>query len=103
MKAAHIHIFEKRILISLIAFIVLLVGMYGFLISSAIVNVIVREEMEQKISATYSHMSELESDYLAQKNAITLSLAYDLGFIDNKIKIFVIRTSLSGKELTLNQ
>ena len=102
-NTAQIHIFEKRIVISLLTLIALLVGMYIFFVSSSIVNALVREEIEQKITATYSHMSDLESKYLAQQNTITLQLAYELGFSDIKNKTFVTRTSLVGKELTLNQ
>ena len=102
-KAVHIHIFEKRILVSLIVLIAFLAGMYGFLLSSSVVNVLIREETEQKIMVMYSNMSDIESKYLTQKNHITLSLAYKLGFTDIQNKTFVTRASLLRKGLTFNQ
>ncbi len=99
----YIRISEKHVVVFLVGTILFLAGMYGFLVSSSIVNVVVRKEIEQEISRSYSRMSEIESEYLLLTNAITPSLAHELGFSDIQNKVFVTRTSVTRNELTLNQ
>lgn len=102
-QAAQIHVFERRALATLFSVMIVLVGLYGFLISTSIINVLVREEVGQNIADLHSYISDLESEYLMLKNSITLGLAYDLGFTDTAKKTFVTRKTLSSKGLTFNQ
>lgn len=102
-KAAQIHTLERHMLALLFFSAVLLMTLYIFFVSSSIVNVVVREEIEQEIATIYSDVGELEFTYLALKDDITLELAYDLGFTDIVGKTFVTRKSLSGRGLTLQQ
>ena len=101
--AAQVHSFERHAFMSTLVIVVLLSGLYIFLISASIFNVVARAETEQSIINLHSQIGELESDYLLRKNTITLILAYDLGFTDINEKTFVVRKSLSIKELSLNQ
>ena len=101
--AAQVHVFERRALAGLFGAIIILVGLYSFLISISIMNVLVREEIGQSIADLHSYIGELESEYLALKDSITPALAYDLGFIDTVEKTFVTRKTLSGRGLTFNQ
>lgn len=80
----------------------LLLGSYGYFVSKSIVNVIIREEIEQDLAKANSHLSILESGYIEKKNAINLELAYELGFENIADKKFVARKSLLGKRLTLS-
>jgi len=102
-RAAQVHSFERHVFMSMLIAVVLLSGLYIFLISTSIFNVLTRVETEQSIINLHSQIGELESDYLLYKNAITLMLAHDLGFTDINEKTFVVRKSLSVKELSLNQ
>ena len=101
--AAQVHVFERRAFASLFSAIIILVGLYGFFVSTSIINVLVREEIRQSIADLHSEISGLESNYLELKNSITLALAYDLGFTNTVKKTFVTRKTLSRKGLTFNQ
>jgi cell division protein FtsL len=73
-KVAQINKFEKRAFIVLAFAILTLAGFYGYFISKSIINVIVREEISSDVAAINGAISELETKYLEQKNAIGLSL-----------------------------
>lgn len=93
---------NKKIFWSLLALLVVLFGLYGYFISKSIVNVLVREEVEQNIVATNSEISSLEFAFLEQKNTISLNFAYERGWKDINRKEFVARNSELGNRLTLN-
>ena len=95
-------ILERRVFWIFIGTIILLLGLYSYFVSKSIVNVIIREEIEQDLARVNSHISSLEYDYLKKKNHINLKLAYELGFEDVRSKEFVTRKSLLGKRLTVS-
>lgn len=82
--------------------IILLAGLYGYFVSKSIINIIIREEIEQDLARVNAHMSSLEFDYIKKKNTINLELAYEMGFMDVQNKKFVTRKSLLGKRLTVS-
>jgi len=94
--------FERRIFWVFIMAIMLLLGSYGYFVSKSIVNVIIREEIEQDLAKVNSSISSLEYDYIVKKNSINLELAYSLGFKEAPNKKFVARKSLLSKRLTLS-
>jgi len=93
---------ERRVFWIFISVIVVLLGLYGYFVSKPIINVIIREEIEQDLAKAGAHISSLEYDYIEKKNNINLELAYELGFQDARSKIFVTRKSLLGKRLTVS-
>lgn len=76
--------------------------LYGYFVSASIVNVLVRKEIEQDITALHSHIGELEAAYLVQKNQITLSYAHAQGFSNISEKQFAIRRDGIASGLTVN-
>lgn len=97
----HTYDFGKKIFSLLIFLLSSLLLLYGYFISASIVNVLVREEVERDIADVSSHVSQLESQYLVQKNKITLEYAYTQGFSNITNKQFTARASLIGG-LSLN-
>src|SRR3989338_8118111 len=81
----------------LLGLCVFLSASYLALISLTISNVVAREQAERNISLMYSRVGELESSYLAEKNAITLSLARTLGYLDSSRVEFVSRAPLKNR------
>ena len=65
------HTLEKRIFWTILLLLASLVVLYIYFVSKSIVNVIVREEIEQDIVAMQTEISELESMYLQQKTVLT--------------------------------
>jgi len=73
---------------------------YVYFINQTILNIVARENLEGDIVALNSEISEMEFEYIAQKNKITLSYAYSVGFKDaNNVK-FASR-KLVGQGLSL--
>lgn len=101
--AAQPYLFERRFFIVLIFSIFILSGLYIFFVSSSIINVLVREEIELEMAKLHSQLGEVESTYITQKDAISIELAHSLGFTDVSKKTFITRKTLSSIELTLNQ
>ena len=96
------HTLEKRIFWTILLLLASLVVLYIYFVSKSIVNVIVREEIEQDIVAMQTEISELESMYLQQKNRINMPLAQSLGFRELPEREFVVRKSRLSTRLTLS-
>ncbi len=92
----------KRIFSVLVALAIFSFVLYGYFISVSVVNVLVRESASSDIVAISSKVSDLETQYLALKNEITIEYAYANGFKDIKDKRFTTRTSLANRGLTVN-
>ncbi|MCH7598058.1 hypothetical protein IID27_03430 [Patescibacteria group bacterium] len=95
-------VLKRRTFWIFISVIVLLIGLYGYFVSKSIVNVIIREEIEQDLAKVNAHISDLEYDYIKKKNTINLKLAYELGLRDVRNKKFITRGSLLGRQLTVS-
>ena len=95
-------VLERRAFWIFVIVIIALMGLYGYFVSKSIINVIIREEIEQDLARVNAHISSLEYDYIEKKNNINLELAYELGFEDTSSKKFVTRKSLLGKRLTVS-
>ena len=101
-RKASTFIIEKKIFWGLVTAICTLMALYGFFVSTSIVNVIVREEIEQEIAATNARISELEFDYIHKKNAINLEYAHAMGFNSPVAQTFVARRSTLSSRLSLS-
>jgi hypothetical protein len=94
-KAIQINKFEKRAFVALVFAILILAGLYGYFISKSIINVIVREEINNDIVVVSSATSELEFEYINYKNAINKEYAISAGFTKLASKKFVTRKSFA--------
>lgn len=101
-KLATITAFEKKAFWALLLAVAALCLLYVYFVSSSIMNVVLREEIQQEIALVNSDIGSLESEYLAKKNEITFAYAQDLGFVAVEEKKFVARRTLLGRGLTLN-
>lgn len=73
---------------------------YGYCVRGAIVNIVVRQNMEAELSSLTSKVIDLEAKYIKIKNNITPELAQNLGFIAVSSQKFVTRnTEESGLSL----
>lgn len=77
--------------------------LYMFLVNGAVLNVVAREEVENDLATINSRVSELEFEYIALKNSITIQYAYDRGFKDVSEIAFVERTPSSNLSLNIPQ
>ncbi len=66
---------------------------YGFLVRGAIVNIVVRQNMEQKLSVLSSQVIDLESDFIRAKNKINKDYAEELGFVNVFTQKFITQNT----------
>lgn len=78
---------------SVVLFIFLGLFSYGYLVRSAIVNIVSRQTIEKSILALSSEVLSLESEYVKAKNNVTLDSAKNLGFVTVSSQKFVTKTS----------
>lgn len=84
---------EKAVFWTLISVLFLFVGFYMFFVRTTINNVVARQNFESEASALSLEIGSKEFEYITKRNAITLTLAYSMGFKDNQDKIFIARDS----------
>lgn len=89
----------QKIFRILVCTLFLFILLYGYFVSTSIINVLVRKEVEQSITDVNSRLSELETHYLVLKNQITLEYAYTRGFVDITDKQFTVRAAAAGLSL----
>lgn len=86
---------SQKIFWALSILIILFASMYMYFVSSSIVNVVLRKEIETEIVKIHSQVGELESQYLALENNITMDRALSMGFVKLSDKKFITRTNRS--------
>jgi hypothetical protein len=73
---------------------------YAYFVNAAIMGAVNRQKVQAHISQLSSETANLESQYIALKNSINLTLAYSMGFKNETDTKFIARKSVSGS-LTL--
>lgn len=92
---------KEKILVWLLSIsIVVSFVLYMFLVNGAVLNVVAREEIGNNVATLNAHVSELEFEYIALKNSISIQYAYDRGFEDVEEVTFAKR--LDVPSLSLN-
>lgn len=64
---------------------------YGYCVQGSIVNIVARQNVENKISILDTRVLELEAQYIKAKNGVTRDLAENLGYIEIANQKFVTR------------
>lgn len=68
----------------LLGVISVLVCVYVYFVSGAVVNAITAKDMQSQIAVLTSSVGNLESEYLAAKSSLNLTAALASGFIESK-------------------
>jgi hypothetical protein len=80
---------EKTIFWSLLLTLLLSIGFYMYLINTTVRNVVATQNLEAKISQLNLSISSKEFKYISDRNAVTLNLAYSMGFKDIESKTYI--------------
>ncbi len=99
-KQLNINNIEKQIFWGVFTLLLLLGTSYVFFVNKTILNIVERESFEEKIITLNSQISELEFDYIALKNNITIDYAHSVGFHNVDSVKFASR-KLAGQGLSL--
>ena len=84
---------EKRLFIILASTVAFSIALYIYFIASITFNIVARKGLEANAHALSSTVADLEGQYLALSNGITLDKAQTLGFIEPKTMSFAPKTS----------
>ena len=87
---------EKTIFWSLLGILVLSACFYMYFINTTVKNVVASQNIESQISKINLSISNKEFEYIKSRNAITLNLAYNLGFKDVSAKSYINEKSTKG-------
>jgi hypothetical protein len=97
----HIQLYntERKWLFGAVLFFILSSALYMYFVSASIHHVVMRKEIDRKISEQGSELSQLESAYIDAQHAVSAELATRHGFITTHHKIFIDQ---SDSTLVLN-
>ena len=73
---------------------------YAYFVNQTVMNIVERKNVENQIATLESDVSNLEFDFIAQKNTINLEFAYSQGFEDILDTRYITRLD-NGNRLTL--
>lgn len=82
----------NRILGILTCATVLMCVAYMYLLSSSVMHVVIRSEVEQKIQAAHTAISSKENAYIAAQHTITEKIALHEGYVETADKDFINRS-----------
>lgn len=93
---------NKKLVWFLLAWFLLLIFSYIYLVNDSMVFVLARKQAEEAIARTETAVTVLVSDYMTKTNNINLAKAHDLGFVEagNRAS-FVVRSTESALTLSL--
>jgi hypothetical protein len=74
--------FEQKLIWSLFAIMIALVGLYIYLVNISVFNIMARKEAEERISQIATEVAKLEATYIGLSSKIDMETAYALGFKD---------------------
>ncbi len=86
---------EKTIFWTLLGVLFLCAGFYMYFINSTIHNIVARQNLENEVSKLTLTIGSLEFQYISLRNAVTLDLAYSLGFKEVTAKTFISKSANS--------
>ena len=82
------------------ALCLLSIFVYIFSVNLTVRNIVKRQALETELAKVSSHISDLEFQYIQQKNSITLDYALKLGFVPTSDTKYVSRkTSVAMLEI----
>lgn len=92
----------RNIFIALAFLIVTFSGLYVYFVSQATLNVVEWKNLQSEVATLHLSLSNLESEYLREKNNIDIGYAHKLGFMDVSEVKYVIKSKSLGKVLSFN-
>jgi hypothetical protein len=88
-------ILQKRLAVALVFVCITLFALYIYLLSSSVMHVVMRTEIDHSVRELKSQISLLESDFIAAQHAVSQNIAYLEGYERVNDKVFVDRNAPS--------
>ncbi len=89
---------DKNIFTTLVVGIFLCIFLYVYFVSTSVVNIVQRKNIEVETQILGSNLSNLENEYISLNKNITLSYARSLGFVEPTHLLFIS----SGPSFAMN-
>lgn len=99
MTRTYIHAYKDESRFFVVSLCVLAIALcsYAYFVSSSVMNVVMRKEVDQEITSLSSSLSNLEAQYIERQHMVSDSLAYERGYVAVSKKTFIPR----GAEITV--
>ena len=81
----------KKLFISMVVVLLVLCGTYGFFLKQTVASVVARRSLEIDKRDLSAHVSSLETSYIRATDSLTLTSAYERGFVVAQATRFVSR------------
>lgn len=99
MKLRKLPLQKQYVTIGLTSVLLLGIAAYIYFLSVSVLHVVMRKELNQKISDLHSEIASLETTYIEAHHIISSKVAAADGFNEVKEKIFI--TQATGQNLVL--
>ncbi len=86
---------------SLLSTLVLLVGVYGYMVNQTVWNAFNKDQAEAQVVALNSKLGDLEFQYMSLSNNVSIEKAYELGFQNASGKTLFASRELVAKNVAM--
>jgi hypothetical protein len=93
---------EKTIFWALLTTFIFAIGLYMYFINTTVRNVVASQNLETKITQLNLAISSKEFQYIKNRNAVNLNLAYSMGFRDVSAKTYITEKSTKSVSFLSN-
>lgn len=80
---------ESRLFYIVLFSFLTVLALYIYFVSSSVVSVVMRKEIDGKIQDMNTHISKLESEYIEKQHEVSDSIATQQGFVSVTSKTFI--------------
>ena len=87
---------EKYIFWTLLGTLFICAGFYIYFINATIHNAVAVQNLESEASSLTVGLGAREFEYITKRSAVTVELAYSLGFKDTEVKSYISKKSNSA-------
>lgn len=101
-KSFFYHLTARRLFFLFTALFLILLFLYMYLINATVRNVVQYGQLEAQNSALSVQVDSLQSNYIAEKSAISLSVAYNEGYQDARSPQFISSAVPVGPSVALS-
>lgn len=83
---------ERKWVLSLLAVLAAVFVLYIYFVTSSVVQVVIRQELDREATEVKAKISELEVAYMSAQHAVSSEIASHEGYVDVEEKIYIDRT-----------
>jgi len=83
---------ERTLFFALLSALLSCFALYIYFVTSSVVQVVIRSELEQRIVETTAKTNKLEAEYMEAQNTISADIASRYGYVPIERKLYIDRT-----------